>query len=54
MSPTVVGKVVSDDDGDEQKDEPRSKDVGGHWLNRNGRPGWDRLSVFWAQLWIGG
>lgn len=38
MSPTVVGKVVSDDDGDEQKDEPRSKDVGGHWLNRNGRP----------------
>jgi hypothetical protein len=30
MSPTVFGKVVSDDDGDEQKDEPSSKDVGGH------------------------
>jgi len=30
MSPTVVGKVVSDDDGDEQKYEPSSKDVGSH------------------------
>lgn len=30
MSPTVFGKVVSDDDADEQKGEPATKDTCRH------------------------
>lgn len=40
MSPTVFGKVVSDDDGDEQKDAPSSKDVGGHGVESKRAARW--------------